>query len=123
MTKQTPPKDVVIDAFMEPVFEGWHAEIREFLRTTPMMVSSLRIRTGKLRKIMSVDEYLNGKSTRAQVLEMNRKIKTEKVKKLLIEAFSEGRNLSDMSYEEAVEKIATEYSKKIMHEIKYGTRF
>lgn len=121
--KRIPPKDVVIDAFMEPVFEGWYAEIKEFLRTTPMMVSSLRIRTGKLRKIVSVDEYLNGKVSRAQVIEANRRIKTEKVKKLLIEAFSEGKELSAMSYEEAVEKIATEYSEKIMREIKYGTRF
>lgn len=106
MTEKT--RDIVIDSRIVPLFEGWPSDVRYFLKTTQMDVSTLRVRAGKMQKIVTAEEYLKDK--------VSTKSRRERVKELLKEVVQEAELLGrqhDYPFEK-IEALPEEYTKRMM---------
>jgi hypothetical protein len=106
MTTKT--EDVVIDSRIQPVYRGWPSDVRHFLSTTDRDLSSLRVRAGKMQKIVTAKEYLKEK--------VAGKTRRERVKELLAELVQEAEVLGRY-HDYPAEKLGAlpeDYTKKMM---------
>ncbi len=95
--------DIVINSLIEPIYEGSPTEVRDFLESTREITSDLRVRAGRMQKIVSVEEYL-----KTRIASQTRR---DRVKELIEEILDVDRALYFNSPDG---ELAEEYTQKML---------